>query len=246
MVVVEVAVAKASKYAMRESGDSVEVVERPRGGLSIVMVDGQRSGRSAKAISNLAVRKAISLLAEGVRDGAVARAAHDYLRTERGGQVSAELTLISVDLETKTIVVTRNSQCPVLIAERTDAPNEASYTWRALDAPAEVVGVHSRSRPVIAEWPLTPEQTLVAFTDGVLHAGERRGQMLDIRSVLEQQTARLAGPAQDFADALLAEALAADDGRPGDDTTVVVVRVADEPAFEGPEVRRMTVTFPVG
>lgn len=246
MVVVEVAVAKASKYAMRESGDSVEVVERPRGGLSIVMVDGQRSGRSAKAISNLAVRKAISLLAEGVRDGAVARAAHDYLRTERGGQVSAELTLISVDLETKTIVVTRNSQCPVLIAERTGGSDEPSYLWRVLDAPAEVVGVHSRSRPVIAEWPLAPEQTLVAFTDGVLHAGERRGHTLDIGAVLEQQTSKLAGPAQDFADALLAEALAADDGRPSDDTTVVVVRVADQPKVSGPEVRRMTVTFPVG
>ncbi len=246
MVVVEVAVAKASKYAMRESGDSVEVVERPRGGLSIVMVDGQRSGRSAKAISNVAVRKAISLLAEGVRDGAVARAAHDYLRTERGGQVSAELTLISVDLETKTIVVTRNSQCPVLVAEMTGDPAEGIYTWRALDAPAEVVGVHSRSRPVIAEWPLAPAQTIVAFTDGVLHAGERRGSLLDVHAVLEQQTARLAGPAQDLADALLAEALAADDGRPGDDTTVVVVRVADRPDIEGPEVRRMTVTFPVG
>ncbi len=246
MVVVEVAVAKASKYAMRESGDSVEVVERPRGGLSIVMVDGQRSGRSAKAISNVAVRKAISLLADGVRDGAVARAAHDYLRTERGGQVSAELTLISVDLETKTIVVTRNSQCPVLVAEMTGDPAEGVYTWRALDAPAEVVGVHSRSRPVIAEWPLTPAQTIVAFTDGVLHAGERRGSPLDVHAVLEQQTARLAGPAQDLADALLAEALAADDGRPGDDTTVVVVRVAERPDVSGPEVRRMTVTFPVG
>jgi serine phosphatase RsbU (regulator of sigma subunit) len=176
----------------------------------------------------------------------VARAAHDYLRTERGGQVSAELTLISVDLETKTIVVTRNSQCPVLIAERAGGSGEPSYTWRALDAPAEVVGVHSRSRPVIAEWPLTPEQTLVAFTDGVLHAGERRGHTLDIRAVLEQQTAKLTGPAQDFADALLAEALSADDGRPGDDTTVVVVRVADRPEVSGPEVRRMTVTFPLG
>ncbi len=246
MVVVEVAVAKASKYAMRESGDSVEVVERPRGGLSVVMVDGQRSGRSAKAISNVAVRKAISLLAEGVRDGAVARAAHDYLRTERGGQVSAELTLISVDLETKTIVVTRNSQCPVLVAEMAGDPDEGVYTWRALDAPAEVVGVHSRSRPVIAEWPLTPAQMIVAFTDGVLHAGERRGSPLDVHAVLEQQTARLAGPAQDLADALLAEALAADDGRPGDDTTVVVVRVSERPDVSGPEVRRMTVTFPVG
>ena len=72
VLILDIAVAQAAKYAVRESGDSVEVVERPCGGLSVVMVDGQRSGRSAKAISNVAVRKAISLLAEGVRDGAVA------------------------------------------------------------------------------------------------------------------------------------------------------------------------------
>ena len=90
----QLAVAKINKYATEESGDTVEVVERPRGGVSLVMADGQRSGRSAKAISNIVVRKAISLLAEGVRDGAVARATHDYLHLERGGKVSAELTMI--------------------------------------------------------------------------------------------------------------------------------------------------------
>ena len=95
---VQVAVEKINKYAADESGDTVEIVERPHGGISIVMADGQRSGRSAKAISNIVVRKAISLLAEGVRDGAAARATHDYLHTQRGGKVSAELVIISVDL----------------------------------------------------------------------------------------------------------------------------------------------------
>ena len=45
---VEIAVAKAAKYAVHESGDSVEVIERPRGGLSVVMADGQRSGRARR------------------------------------------------------------------------------------------------------------------------------------------------------------------------------------------------------
>src|SRR5665811_1505220 len=96
----QIGVAKVSKYASRESGDTVEVIERPGGGLSLVLVDGQRTGRSAKIISNIVARKAISLLGEGVRDGAVARAAHDYLQTHRNGQVSADLQLISVDLQT--------------------------------------------------------------------------------------------------------------------------------------------------
>ena len=103
----QVGVAKVSKYATRESGDTLEVTERPHGGLSMVLADGQRSGRAAKIISALVARKAIALLAEGVRDGAAARATHDYLRTHRQGQVSAELSIVSLDLATRTIVISR-------------------------------------------------------------------------------------------------------------------------------------------
>ena len=57
-----IAVSKIAKYATSESGDTLEMVERPAGGVSFVLADGQRSGRSAKAISNVVARKAISLL----------------------------------------------------------------------------------------------------------------------------------------------------------------------------------------
>jgi len=67
---VQIAVAKINKYAVSESGDTLEVVERPNGGLSVVLADGQSSGRGAKAVSMMVVRRVISLLAEGVRDGA--------------------------------------------------------------------------------------------------------------------------------------------------------------------------------
>ena len=67
---IQLAVAKINKYATSDSGDSVEVVERPNGGISVVMADGQSSGKGAKQISFLVVRKLISLLSEGVRDGA--------------------------------------------------------------------------------------------------------------------------------------------------------------------------------
>src|SRR5687768_542722 len=66
---VQIAVAKVGKWASRESGDTLEMVERPGGGVSLVLVDGQDSGQGARAISNVVARKAISLLAEGVRDG---------------------------------------------------------------------------------------------------------------------------------------------------------------------------------
>ena len=234
---VDIAVAKAPKYAVRESGDTVEVVERPRGGISVVMADGQRSGQSAKAISNMAVRKALSLLAEGVRDGAVARAAHDYLRTQRRGQVSAELVMISVDLETRTLVISRNSHCPVLL-------NEAG-AWRTLDEPAETVGIHERTRPVIVELPLAAGQTVVAFSDGVLHAGDHRGRLLDPLQVVEALVNQPSCTARQIADGLLDAALSADDRRPGDDVTAVVLQVTARPADSDIEIRRMTVSYPV-
>jgi serine phosphatase RsbU (regulator of sigma subunit) len=243
MLAVDLAVAKVAKYAVRESGDSVEVVERPNGGFSVVIVDGQRSGRSAKSISNVAVRKAISLLAEGVRDGAVARATHDYLRTQRGGQVSAEMTIISVDLETRTVVVSRNTQCPVMVWQT--SPDDGQPGWLALDEPAQPVGVGSRVKPVIEERPLCAGQVFVGFTDGVLHAGSRQSQRLDVTAVLGGKCQGQMASAQLLADCLLDAALAADENRPGDDTTVVVMRVSDRES-DGPlDVRRMTVSFPV-
>src|SRR5512140_1896238 len=95
---IQFAAAKVNKYATSESGDTLEVVERPTGGVSVVLADGQTSGRGAKAVSQMVVRKVIGLLAEGVRDGAAARAASDTLYTEKQGKVISTLNIASVDL----------------------------------------------------------------------------------------------------------------------------------------------------
>src|SRR5512137_1314343 len=130
---VQIAVAKVSKYAVTESGDTLEVVERPNGGLSVVLADGQTSGRGAKAISQLVVRKVIGLLAEGVRDGAAARAASDALFTDKSGKVTCTLNIASVDLHSKSIVLTRNNPAPMFICrnEEIESHNEESVSLGA-------------------------------------------------------------------------------------------------------------------
>ena len=235
----EVAVAKVSKYAVSESGDSVEVIERPHGGLSLVVVDGQRSGKSAKAISNIVARKAVSLLADGVRDGAAARAAHDYLRTLRGGQVSATLNILSLDLVTRTIVVSRNSHCPVLLA------HNAGGEVRLLDEPSTAIGIHPGTRPVISELPIEPDLQVVVFTDGVLSAGVRYGEKLDVVDFVHTQLQDCPDRAlaRHLADALLARAVELDRGRPGDDVTVVVTSVVAR--RQPDDVRRLSVRLPI-
>src|SRR5512139_2526453 len=140
---IKLAVAKINKYATSESGDSVEVVERPNGGISVVMADGQSSGRGAKHISTLVVRKVIALLAEGVRDGAAARAASDYLFTERKGKVSSTLNILSVDQQTSTLVITRNNPVPALIAYNDDN--------KVLSEDSQPVGLYRDTRPIISE-----------------------------------------------------------------------------------------------
>ena len=235
----QAAVAKVSKYAVSESGDTVELIERPHGGLSLVLVDGQRSGKSAKAISNMVARKAVSLLADGVRDGAAARAAHDYLRTMRGGQVSATLNIVSVDLTTRTIVISRNSHCPAIVVQGPD------QELLLLDHPSQAIGIHSRTRPVITEIPIALGTHVIVYTDGVLSAGVRYGERLDAPAFIRGEIGFCTEEtcARSLADALLGHAVDLDRGRPGDDVSVVVISVV--PRQQPDDVRRLSVRFPI-
>ncbi len=231
----QVAVAKVSKWAVRESGDTLEMIERPHGGLSFVLVDGQHTGRGAKQISNLVARKAVSLLAEGVRDGAAARAAHDYLYTQYDGKVSAELHLVSIDLVSETIVISRNSHCPAILGDATGV--------RLLAEPSTAIGVHRRMKPVIAELPLALHTTLIVFTDGVYEAGVRYGVQFDVAAFAQAQLRDPAVSAQQLADAILARANELDRGRANDDTSVLVIRVV--PRSNADPARRLSVRFPI-
>lgn len=232
-VEVQIGVAKVNKYASRESGDTLEVIERPNGGLSVVLADGQRSGKSAKRISNMVVRKVISLLAEGVRDGAAARAASDYLFTHKSGKVLSTLNILSIDLVSKTLVVTRNNPAPVLVAN--------GMGVRTLADESQPVGVYRDTRPVITELDLEENLTVVMFSDGLPFAGERSKQPLDIPAALVELMRANPEP-QRIADGLMARAQELETGRPGDDISVVVLGVL--PRGED-EVRRMWVRLPL-
>jgi serine phosphatase RsbU (regulator of sigma subunit) len=219
---------------MSESGDTLEVVERPNGGLSVVLADGQTSGRGAKAVSHMVVRKVIGLLAEGVRDGAAARAASDALFTDKQGKVICTLNIASVDLHTGTLVLTRNNPAPIFISrgEVIDVIDEESIP----------LGTSRNVRPLITELAIDPGLMVVIYTDGLTHAGERRGHPMDvganIRAVLDDQDPS----PQALADALLAQAVTLDSDRPADDISVVVLKVTGR---VGDNVRRMTVRLPI-
>lgn len=233
---VQFAVAKVSKYASSESGDTLEMIERPHGGISLVLADGQRSGKSAKAISNVVARKAIQLLAEGVRDGAAARAAHDYLFTYRGGKVSSTLNILSADARTKTFVISRNNEAPVIV----HTPTSGLYL---LDEPSQSVGVRQNTKPVITEIPIEERVLIVVFTDGLRHAGNPSGDYLyDPLAAVGRMLGEGIWSPRTIADSLLSEALVIENGRPKDDISVLVTAVLPD---TGDDIRRLDVRLPL-
>ncbi len=231
---IQIAVAKINQFDSPEGGDTLEVVERPNGGVSIVLADGQTSSREGKVISTFVVRRVIGLLAEGVRDGAAARAASDSLFTERDGKDSAYLNILSADLQTATIVMSRNNPAPIFVAQRESV--------ECLSSESQAIGLSRNIRPVISEIPLEIDTTIVMYTDGLANAGSRIGQSIDICTLLESLLEDQEPAAQEIADTILSEAIRLDNNRPNDDMSIVVLRVNPR---ESDQVRRMTVRLPV-
>jgi serine phosphatase RsbU (regulator of sigma subunit) len=234
---VQIAVAKTHKYASRESGDTVEIVERPHGGLSVLLVDAQGSGFAAKTISNLVISRGAAMIKEGMRDGAVARAVHDYLYTLRQGRVSATLIIVSVDLQSQSLILSRNDECPVYVF----APGRIDVH----DEPSTPIGIYIRSKPVVVQEPLADYLGVVVTSDGVTGAGERHGARFDVYRFLQQRLEQGWPVAQDLADATLEQAMALEDGRPRDDASVVVVMLTPVEDRDSPPVRRLIAHLPV-
>jgi len=231
---VQIAISKIKKYATSSSGDTAEVIERPNGGMSVVLADGQSSGKGAKWVSSLVVRKVIQLLADGIRDGAAARAASDALFTERGGRVSATLNILSADLQTGTLVITRNNPAPLVISY--------GNKIKLLSEESDVVGLKRDTRPSISEIPLETGLTVVAFTDGLVHAGSYFGDSMDITTCVKVELEDENPSPSKIADSLINHALKLDRGRPRDDISIIVLRVT--PAGND-MIRRMSVQLPI-
>ncbi len=231
---IQLSVAKAVKHASIESGDTIEVVERPMGGVSVVLVDGRESGTSAKLISSMVVRKVIALIADGVRDGAAARAASDFLFTERGGTSPVFMNILSADFQTQTIVISRNNPTPVFIAQGDQV--------ECISSDSQAIGNMRNIRPAITEVPLAVGTTIVMYTDGIAKAGSMFGHSLDICSMMQAYLDEQEPTAQYVADSLLGHALRLDHGQPNDDMSVVVLRVLSN---HKDNIRRLSVKLPL-
>ncbi|WP_350344437.1 SpoIIE family protein phosphatase [Proteinivorax tanatarense] len=228
---VDIAIAKANKHTMSVGGDSAEIVERPLGGVTGVVVDGQGSGKSAKLISNLIVGKISTLLADGARDGAIARAVQDYLFTIKGGKVSATLNMISVALDTNSLVISRSGHCPVYMVAQ---GQECIY-----DKKTKPLGFYKFSKPQVVELPLIEGTKLITFSDGLFSAGKKYGKTIGNKEILDVLQKDLS--AYEMANSLVDLAMELDKGRPNDDTTVMAFNITGSKR----KIRRVSASYPL-
>ncbi|MCK8825218.1 SpoIIE family protein phosphatase [Fuchsiella alkaliacetigena] len=232
---IEIGIAKSSKYGVSKSGDTVEVVERPQGGFSVVLADGQGSGRKAKIISNLVANRAASLIGDGARDGAVGRAVHDYLYTLRRGKVSSTLNILSVDLDTDSMVISRNSNTPIILIEE---EKEVIF-----DKKVRSIGFHKEVKPAIQELDLKEGLKILAFSDGIMHAGRKFGEQVSLKEIIKICKEEADLFTQSLARKILGYTLDLDQGRPQDDMTVVLLSIKE--SQESQKIREYSLSLPI-
>jgi serine phosphatase RsbU (regulator of sigma subunit) len=227
-----IAVAKVDKYQSTQSGDTVEIIERPNGGISAVLADGRINGISDKGISTMVSHHVIGNISEGVRDGAAIRATSSRIYAEHNGSVQSNLHVLSADLLSNTILISRNSPVPVFIISEGQVD--------CLSAESEPIGTRADISPTIVELPIRPGLTVIAFSDGVYNAGQATNQNLDFCTTIEALIEEQEPTAQEISDIILSQSMRLDDDRPKDDMSVVVMTVSP---YSMDHIRRMNVTM---
>lgn len=233
MLEIKIAVAKTNKYAVSEGGDCLEITERPRGGLSVILADAQGSGKSARTNSKLIVSKCVALIGEGARDGAVARTVHDMLYSLRDGRVSATLTIASADLESMSLVISQNAGPPVFLRQEDSV--------HILDSGAQPIGVHRSMKPNISEYALSEGLAVVGMTDGVYAAGKYKGEPWR-DDELQELILKHCGSPDFLARHLLEDSVRRDKNRPNDDMAVFVLYIGTYDSDI--KIRTMAATLP--
>ncbi len=231
---IQIAISKITQFESEESGDTLEMIERPSGGVSVIVADAMTTGWQAKAISASVVRKVMVSIAEGVRDGASARSASDKLYTDFSGKAPCYLDILSVDLQSSTIVLSRNNPTPIFISR-------GEHT-ECISSPNNPIGLSRSIKPDIMELSLETGLTIILYTDGIFHAGRAFGIDNDICTLIESLMEEQSPTAQMIADNLLENAITLDQGQPHDDMSVVVLRVIQK---ENRNIRRLSLNLPL-
>lgn len=228
---IQSAIAKIDKYSSTDSGDTVEIIERPNGGISIVLADGTLNNIGTKAISMFVAHQIITYISKGLHDGASTRSTLNDLENHYGKNASVSLIILTIDQLTKTLVITHKSQSPIVLVKNSEVnclqPDNSAQ---------------SNKDPAVYQIPLEGEMSLVVFTDGVLNAGKQYQNYFDPCTSLSSLFSEQEPSAQEIATNILSEAIKLDQNKPEDDMSVVVLRT-DLQTYNSET--RVSVKFPL-
>jgi len=229
----QAAIAKVDRFSSVEQGDKVEIIERPHGGISIIMAEGKLGGRRSRIIAMKAVHSILNLIASGLHDGASSRIVLSNIFEEHKGKAQVKLHIISCDLESQSIVITKNNITPVV----TVFDGAAEY----LRFDGTIESDHCAS-PSVFQFEIKEGRDFILVSDGILQAGSQYEQPLDLRVLVESLFEDDEPTVQNLADAILNQAISQDLGRPRDDMTVTVLRISPSPSTN---IRREFIYFPI-
>lgn len=229
----QAAIAKVDRFSSVEQGDKVEIIERPHGGISIIMAEGKLGGRRSRIIAMKAVHSILNLIASGLHDGASSRIVLSNIFEEHKGKAQVKLHIISCDLESQSIVITKNNITPVV----TVFDGAAEY----LRFDGTIESDHCAS-PSVFQFEIKEGRNFILVSDGILQAGSQYEQPLDLRVLVESLFEDDEPTVQNLADAILNQAISQDLGRPRDDMTVTVLRISPSPSTN---IRREFIYFPI-
>lgn len=209
--------AKTNKHSTIGRGDGLEIIERPSGGITAILSDGHGGSRSVSGISSMAALKAGQLIADGVRDGSVARSIFDYFSTAQDGNFSIAMTMISADTETGSLILCRNANCPTVVRHE--------FGVDIYDEPAQLIGALKNVKPLMIQRPLEEGLIVATFSDGVLNAGHKRGRTLELKTVIRLLEESRPEDVQYLAESILERAMAMDSYQAVDHMAVVIMGV---------------------
>jgi serine phosphatase RsbU (regulator of sigma subunit) len=207
---IDIGVVSTHKYAIKESGDVVEIVDLPDGGLGLIVADGQGSGPAARLVARSTAAQAWSLLQQGVRPDGVAAAVSDALFSSKGGKVSVSLDVARID---------RNGSIEIARLSTNVLLTWGDEGWRIRETSSEPAGRYDLQIPKLQSIVPGTTSAFVIITDGVADAGKSHGDTAPILMNIPDL-----GPdvtATTLAERTFADAMEREDGRPGDDMTVV-------------------------
>lgn len=230
-----IGIAKTNKHVTTGHGDGLEIIERPSGGMTVILADGHGGSRSVGGLSAMSALKAAQLVADGVRDGSVGRSVFDYFSSVQDGNFSISMTLMSADTETGCLVLCRNSNCPVIVRHE--------FGVDTYDESVQSIGTHKNVKPLSIQRPLEEGLIVATFSDGVFNAGRKKGRALDLKNIVKLLEDSRPADAQYLADSILERALALESYQAMDHMTVAVMGVDSKMSDNKVECR--TVRYPI-